>query len=289
MYLDPSLVPSADYVYPYESAGYTASFMNVDRIQVMPVLVAGGTDYYYTPTVDYTGDITGTNGSITFIRPGPYFVLATYTDDSQSLFDYGVGFQVHDGPATGPTHDWHPSPVPSADVYITDPALAKSQPTPPKGATVKNDLATWTDVLNYMKTLPMNAHVELSGHGAPGAFYYAGVKVLDSSDVNSLSPLVGKVTSLTFMSCLTSSGVEGPAFLQSVANLLGTSGGYTECVGGNGKEWFVDDSGRELIYTAKTPEPSTLIASALGIVFLVLARSRWAARPIQKGSAEVVH
>jgi hypothetical protein len=223
----------------------------------------GSNDYYFTPTVDYTGDITGTNGSITFDRPGPYFVLATYTNNTQSLFDYGVGFQVNDAVA-GPTHNWHQSPVPSADVYVIDPALANSQPNFPQGAKVKKNLATWNDVLNYLGTLPLHAHVELSGHGSPGAFYYAGAKVLDSSNLATLNQFKGRIDCLTFMSCTTAQGIEGPAFLQQVANLLGTSGGYTECVGGNGKDWFVDDSGVELKYTAvTTPEPSTLLICAL--------------------------
>jgi hypothetical protein len=271
MFLDPSAIPPANYAYSYFSSGYTAQFTGVQRLQVLPALQDGSNAYYFTPTVDYTGDITGANGSITFNRPGPYFVLATNTNNTQTLFDYGIGFQVF--PAeTGPTYNWHQTTVPAADDYVIDPSLAASQPTFPQGSTVKNNLATWNDVLNFLKTLT-NAHVELSGHGAPGQFYYAGVDVLDSSMLGTLDQLVGHVECLTFMSCLTAQGAAGSAFLQGVANKLGTSAGYTDCVGGNGTNWFYNDSAKYLTFTA-VPEPPSLVLIVLGLAGIAIPARR---------------
>jgi hypothetical protein len=266
MFLDPSQVPSANYTYSYSSPGVTVTFSDVQRLQVLPALQNGSNAYYFTPTVDYTGDITGANGSITFNRAGPYFVLATSTGGAQTLYDEGVGFQVF--PAeTGPSFNWHQTPVPTADTYVTDPALASSDPKIPAGSTVKNNLATWNDVLNYLKTLT-NAHVEVGGHGAPGQFYYAGALALDSSNLGTLDQLKGHVECLTFMSCKTAQGATGSSFLQSVANKLGTSGGYTEVVGGNGTDWFVNDSGKEIQFTA-VPEPSTWVPTCVGLACLL--------------------
>jgi len=238
MYLDPASIPAADYTYPYYPADYTATFSNVVSLQVLPPMVEGGNSYYFTPTVDYTGDITGTDGSITFARPGPYFVLATYTDDSTALFDYGINFETYDGDDTS---DWHVIPTPSPDVVIIDPSdpnMVASSPTFGNNTTVTN-IAGWNAVVAYMKTLS-GKHVELEGHGHEASFLWASKAVLGSNApalwLRTLNDLVGHVTNLTFISCNTGQGADGLNFIQTVANALGGSAGYTDAIGGCGEE-----------------------------------------------------
>jgi hypothetical protein len=75
------------------------------------------------------------------------------------------------------------------------------------------------------------------------------------------------------MSCSTGRGDEGKAFLQKVANYLGESGGYTDVVGGNGQDWFINGNGESVKYVV--PEPSTGIAFTLAMpAVLTLARIR---------------
>jgi hypothetical protein len=258
MYLNPSAVPVDAYDYDYQAAGYTTTFSNVTSLQVLPPMVTGGMDYYFTPTVDYTGDIIGTDGRITFIRPGPYFVLVTYTDATTDLFDYGIEFLTRPGPAN--TYNWHVIPTPSPDVVITDPSLASSNPDFPAGTTEINDAATWEDVKKEMKKLT-DAHVEVGGHGSPGSFVYAGT-VIDSSNIDSeLSDLKGHVSYLTFMSCSTGAGTQGDTFLSGVANILGKSAGYTDVVGGNGTKWFINGDGTNKV----VPTPGSLVLGLLGL------------------------
>lgn len=254
MYLDPSLVPADYYDYDYYTAGHTAYFANVQSLQVLPPLTADGSVYYFTPTVDYTGDITNTNGSITFIRPGPYFVLVTYTNETTELFDYGIEFLMQ-GDNDKETYNWRQIETPSPDVVVVDPnpyqvknpnpppatltkSLKDSQPDFPAGTTEVNILNTWEQVINYLKTLT-NKHVELSGHGNKGKFFWNGTEI----PITDFAQLRGHVNYLTFMSCLTGAGPEGYAFLSTIAIYLGQSGGYTDCVGGNGKEWFINNYG----------------------------------------------
>jgi len=68
------------------------------------------------------------------------------------------------------------------------------------------------------------------------------------------------------MACLV--GSDG-TFLQSVANKLGASSGYTKSVGGNGTDWFIFDDG-SLVSKVRVPEP----ASMAFIMFVVLVGRR---------------
>jgi hypothetical protein len=265
LFLDPTTVPPDFYTYTLESSGSPISFTNVSRIQVLPALQQGNNSYLYTPNVDYSATLSGSNGTLFLDHAGPYIVETTSSiDGSHAFTSFGVGFVVNPA-ATGPTYNWHMTDVPNADTYVVDPAVAASQPTFPAGSTVKNNLATWNDVLNYLKTLT-NAHVELSGHGNVGQFYYNGMLVLDDTTAATqatLDMLKGHVKELTFMSCLTGQGAGGQAFLQNVANTLGASSGYTDCVGGDGTKWYVNDDGKRVSFIA-VPEPGILALFALG-------------------------
>jgi len=268
MYLDPSLVLEDYYDYDYYTAGHTAYFANVQSLKVLPLLTADGNAYYFTPTVDYTGDITDANGSITFIRPGPYFVLATYTDETTELFDYGIEFLMQDA-NDKKTHNWEEEETPAPDVVIVDsnpyeiknpnappPTLTRSlkdsQPDFNDGTTEVNDPMTWEEVINYITKNLTNKHVELSGHGLKGKFFWDGNEV----PITDFAKLKGHVNYLTFMSCLTGAGPEGDAFLSTIAIYLGKAGAYTDCVAGNGKEWSINDDGYfKIVQTPKAWEP----------------------------------
>ena len=267
MYLAPTTVPSAVYDYDYYAPGYAAAFSNVTNLQVLPALTSYGGGYYFRPGIDYTGDITGTNGTITFAHSGPYFVLATYTDKTTRLFDYGIGFLTRNG---GETYNWSVIPTPAPDVVITDPnpypnpnpppatlTLPPSNPDFPAGTTEVNNLQTWAEVLTYLKSLSgTNLHVELGGHGSTGAFYWNGTSI-PASD---FAQLKGKVSYLTFMSCETGAG--SCAYLTEIAGYLGAAGGYTDVVGGDGHEWFINGEGT---FKKIIPEPVTMLGVFLGV------------------------
>ena len=272
MYLNPATVAPDYYDYDYYSAGYTHNFTNVTSLQVLPALVEGGMDYYFTPCVDYTADITGTDGSVTFATPGPYFVRATSADTTTALFDFGVGFEVFPN-ETGPTYNWHKEPTPGPNVVAVDPDLVKSQPRFPPGTTVVAP-TNWDSLTEYLQTLT-NAHVELSGHGSPAAFYYCGSRVLydcQPATDDWLRKMRGHVKNLTFMSCSTAKGEAGRAFLQKVADFLGESAGYTDVVGGNGYDWFINDDGKRRTFVA--PEPSSLLALCSVLPLALILRRR---------------
>ena len=126
MYLDPATVPADLYTYEYFVAGYSHTFLNVKGLQILPPLLEGSLDYYFTPAVDYTADITNGVGTVQFIRPGPYFVRALYEDGTSQLFDFGIGFDVFSNGEK--TYNWHRIPTPNPDVVAVDPDLVRSEP-----------------------------------------------------------------------------------------------------------------------------------------------------------------
>lgn len=265
-------IPAADYVFTYRPAtSYTANFADVTRLQVLPAYSRDDTTPFRTATVDYTGDITGTTGSITFLQPGPYMVRATHTDSTVSYYDIGVGFNIHPN-QTGPTHTWTEAPVPENATIILDPNdyvdrngqtrnLKPSEPDTPASSALINTFTTWDEVVAYMKR-QTNAHIELGGHGGPGAFYWNGVRVLDESAASAalLNELRGHVSNLTFMSCYTGSSV---TFLKLVASTLGSASGYTTAVAGDGTYWYVADGGT---YVTIPAGPGVLVLLA-GMAF----------------------
>jgi hypothetical protein len=285
MYLSPSAVPSSNYDYDYFSPGSTATYANVISLKVMPAFQSDGVTPYAQAAVDYTGDITGSNGSITFYKPGPYFVQATYTDNSQQLFDYGIQSKIRDNPMppiTPPTQIWRQIPTPAPDVVITGPDLSDSDPTFPQGTVVVHNLTTWDEVMTYIKTLT-NKHVELGGHGMPGLFVWNGTPILNGNTPSTdgyLDQMKGRVNNLTFMSCLTGQGDQGAFFLQNVANKLGRSEGYDESVMGNGTDWFINRDGEKRIFIG-VPEPAALAMLVLGLfsLYSLPTRSNFVGRP----------
>lgn len=278
MFITASDVPSADYQYPFvPTTPYSATFTSVSRLQVLPAFAANGVDPYRIAMVDYNGDITDGLGTITFNQPGPYVVRATYLDGTSSFIDFGVGFNVNPN-QTGPTRTWKPEPVPENATIIVDPNnyvdsngqtrnLKDSQPDIPASSSYIDTFTTWAEVVAYMKR-QTNAHVELSGHGAPGQFYWNGQLVLDGSAASqaTLNEWKTHVSSLTFMSCYTGSSL---SFLTTVASILGSSGGYTNAVGGDGKTWYVADGGT---YVVIPNGPTVLILA--GFFCLAVRRDR---------------
>lgn len=270
MYLDPASVVSAQYTYSPHTVGYTMSFSNVIGLQVLPPLVASSEEYYFVPCTDYVGDIAGSSGSITFDRPGPYHVLATYTGNTTEWFAVGIDFRIHQA-VTGPTRTWHDMPTPDGgDVVIVDPDLPLPRSTYGGDPDIQDSFTTWDEVTDHLKKLN-NAHVELHGHGAPSEFYFRGTLVLHSGSTAWLDSMKGHISYLSFISCSTGKGCE---LVSAAAERLGTSSGYTDVIGDstNNGQWFINDDG----YLKIIPEPLTMIA-----VFAAIAgigpymRKRW--------------
>ncbi len=268
MYLDPTTIPEAEYAFDYTTQNeYT--FQKVVGLKILPPLKEDSLEYYFEPDVDYKADVTGGLGTVTFNRPGPYFVLAIYQNDSSQLFDFAIDFEIYNGPQRGPTSNWHKIPTPSPDVVVRDPDLRKDPKFGPKTKVV-TDKQTWQEVTDYLKTLS-NAHVELGGHGSPAAFYYKGSRVLYdcTKETNDwLDSIRGHVSNLTFMSCSTGRGDEGKAFLQKVANYLGESAGYTNIVGSNGEDWFINGDGK--LVKCVVPEPSATLFALWAVPTITL-------------------
>jgi hypothetical protein len=75
------------------------------------------------------------------------------------------------------------------------------------------------------------------------------------------------------MSCLTGAN---SAFIQSVADKLGASSGYTKSVGGNGTDWFIFDNGT-LVSKVRVPEPASGLVFATFMLLISRRRYRRAA------------
>ena len=169
-YLDPFTVPVGteynDYV--YLEASDTVNFTNVKLLEVMPAYDLDGTSWYSTLGSGFTGEVNdGTNeGWINFATAAPYGVRATYTDDLQEYFYYGVDTLVFpDPPGNLPKKVAPPPkkiPTPAPDIVIVDsvaevdvkdkngnPVKKKAKdftPTFPAGTT-KVEKASWADAL----------------------------------------------------------------------------------------------------------------------------------------------
>ena len=240
MYLDPSAVPAGEYAIQYYAAGYVMSLSNVQDIRILPVLTENADAYYYTPGADYTADLTGTAGTLTFLSPGPYTVRTTGTDGSTSVYALSIGVEEHSirvvptgaaaanaakviakpngGDMVFVDGNFFPDMV-AAD-YGGDPALFK--------------FTSWASLTAYLQTLSKPYHVELDGHGIPGAFSWNGEIVLQNGSADTqawLNSMKGHIKNLTFISCAVGQGLEGDGLLQMVASTLGASGAYTEVIG----------------------------------------------------------
>ena len=275
MYLEPNSIPPAAYDYPYCDPNYVAEFQNVEQLQVLPLLQEDGETYLFAPPTDYEGDITGTDGSITFYQNGPYFVKATYVGGAEEYFSFGVGFLLQSGTET---YKWKVIDTPSPDVVVVDPNpyevdnadpppakvtknLVDSQPDFPAGTTEVANKMTWEQVKAYLKTLT-NAHVELSAHGSEGEISWGGERVLHKGNLKEeLKDLVGHVNNLTFMSCRTGAD---PNFIQAVADILGESGGYNDTVAGNGTNWAINNNGEKVIRKRRIAESNTELPVEVG-------------------------
>ena len=303
-YFDVSSIPSGTEYddYGYVTPGASLQYTSVAALEVMPALAIDGISLYATygadPLSDFTGSVNETTneGSIAFNKAAPYWVRATYTDASQDYFYYGVGTLPRPGepPPKKPEDRPKVIPTPSPDIVIVDANpyqvkddkgnlvtenLKDTEPTYGSGTT-KVEETSWANALAYLGGLPEGAkkHVELGGHGGPGLLAWGGTVVLDGSNLGQLNALQGKVTNLTFMACEVG---QDPAFIQSVANLLGECSGYTKPVGGNGKDWFIWGDG-ELVTKTMVPEPTTLFCLAVALCGLAARRRRRLAFRVRK-------
>ncbi len=275
MYIAPGSLPEGEYTYEQQPTGYVAPFSGVQRLQVLPMLTADAESYYYSPGTDYTGDITGSVGSITFLRPGPYHVLATYLDGSTEIRDYSIDCDWHEPTINGPRDNPNRPKPDGGDMVVVNQSRFNVTYTADAytgNPNVVSNLSTWDDVTAYLTSDNVkDKHVELQGHGEPGKFYWNGACVLD---VNApgfqpwLDSLKGHVNKLTFISCSVGGGDPGAAFVGTVYNTLGGSGAYTkpiECTwdATNGYVWSTV-KGCEYV----VPEPASVLMLLLGAAAL---------------------
>lgn len=268
MYIDPDALPSGTYEFEQQPTGYTVPFTDVQRLQVLPMLAADGQTYYYTPGVDYSGDITGTNGSITFHSPGPYHVLTTSTDGSTQIRDFSIDCDWHEPTVTGSRKSVNIPKPDGGDVVVVNqsrlnvPYTSDAYTGNPK---VEKSLNTWADVTTFLKK-QNGKHVELQGHGKPGKFYWNGVCVLNEADPG-FQPWLDELKKaglkkLTFISCSVGGGDAGKRFVDTVYSTLGGAGAYT-------KEVSCVKKGSEYIWSSLEgwrylPEPASLSLLLVG-------------------------
>jgi hypothetical protein len=94
-----------------------------------------------------------------------------------------------------------------------------------------------------------------------------------------LASMAGHIDYLTFMSCYTGAGSVGMDFLTLTAETLGKAGGYTEAVGGNGVDWFINDNGK----LVTVPEPPSIMLIVSGGIMLIMLLRRRLVTPTKNG------
>jgi hypothetical protein len=292
LFLAPSVVPVQLYT-PISlnlgsSDSITGSFSSVNMLPLLKpdpntaggqytnadfnkISLANYSQYYaYTPTIDYSANLTSSGVTLSFNQPGSYFVRLV--SGGQSSFLY---FQVDDGwfpidgnnQVAGPERQWTPPPADlnvvsqgeddAGEAAVTNRAAGLLPP----GNTMRAD--DIDSVVNAIKKASQAAghkiSVNLVGHGAPGAIQFGNQIIGDGFNMSAkefqkeIDPYVNKIT---FISCNTAGGAKGDKFLTDIHSSIDGVAGFSFPI-------TVHDDGFD--QNAKgglslpTPEPSTLL------------------------------
>jgi hypothetical protein len=282
LYIDPADLPAGEYPIQYFDDGYVMSLSDVADVRILPLLTEDAGDYYYSPGVDYTADLTGNTATLTFQSSGPYTIRATGLDGGVSVYALSIGVQersIRVVPRPGARAN-APRLIPKPDggdkVVVDANSFPDMEAGDYGGKPKMIKILTWADVTAALKSSTTPIHVELDGHGEPGKFYWNGQLVLENGSAQTqkwLDSMKGHINRLTFISCSVGQGAVGDSFLSMVASTLGSAGAYTQVIGTIGspgqKKWYIENNG-----TYKdVPEPVTVILLLFGSICLTRRRA----------------
>jgi hypothetical protein len=251
LFFDPYSLPRA--VYPsqhlenlnvHNQVVFGQDVPDIMSAQILPVLNAGEypdgyfftqADYMVMPNVDYFADLTGGILTVTFEREGIYHIRMPRGGSDETWVVFVQTYRGADANETSTTKD---AGIPAADLFIIsddseDSGYADSceDVLDAEGKTTER-CGSRQAAINAIKKLsaPPKKHVEICGHGVPGAISIgsgtdlnADDDVLDGDTAASFQEEVDDyIDELTFLGCNVGEGEDGADFLQTLADSIGT-------------------------------------------------------------------
>ncbi|MBN1787433.1 MAG: hypothetical protein JW806_03465 [Sedimentisphaerales bacterium] len=216
-----------------------------------PFHVYSPSDYYHTPGIDYSADLTAGTLTATFSTPGVYHVRVTRASAASEIFCIlAESYMVvpDDTPSTKKTTKTKKVPMPDADLFVSenrDSATNNCASAYQKaGKTVKrasNQQGVIDEIKARSEALGRKIHVELNGHGVPGSIS-TGVGddpnhriCFENKNVASFQKSIDKyVNHITFQGCSVGKGEKGKRFLQIMADSIGKAGAWSSDL------WVID-------------------------------------------------
>ena len=237
--------------------------------------------YFYTlPDAGYSGDLTPSVATATFLASGSYFVRLT--GDTNSAFYYvqvGDRFMPLDGGAqpAAPERVLDPPPadvsivstgLPDADAQAAVDDAASALGT--AGMNVRR-AATAAQVLDIVRQAYINnglnkITLNLVGHGAPGQIEIGDFVIGRDISARNFQALIDQyVSGVTFVSCSTGDGAAGRQMLQDFANSIGYARGWDSPITVSATSFDIDATAISVI---RLPEPGSLLLLAVGLLLL---------------------